>query len=156
LALTTRLACHAAVAPSLLARARQKAGVTSSYLRGRQSYNGGFCFYRYEGVDEPSLHDTYHAIAGFKLLGEETPRADEAASFLSSFPAAGVHQLYYCAFGLDLLGRSSLLSQALLESVSGLRVAPPGDRDLASSAWLQAALRAARLQQRFAGAKRRT
>lgn len=35
----------------------------SKYLLGRQSSNGGFCFYRSKYVDEPNLFDTYHAVS---------------------------------------------------------------------------------------------
>ena len=64
-----------ALSVPLTSRARQAVAEATAYLRGRQSYNGGFCFYRFEYLDEPNLRDTYHAIAALTLLGAEVPRA---------------------------------------------------------------------------------
>lgn len=135
---------------SLLSSARKVAARAERYVRSRQSYNGGFCFYRCAGVDEPNLHDTYHAVAALSLLHEKVPRAEELAQFLAGFPAAGVHQLYYCAFALELLGRSSLIAAPQLASIRSLEVVPRTEDRTASSGWLEATLRAARLKRRFA------
>ena len=121
----------------------------AEYLRSRQSCNGGFCFYRYGGLDEPNLHDTYHAVAAFRLLGEEVPRGDETSRFLAAFPAAGVHQLYYCVFALDMLGRAQL-DDGRLQSIASLTLHVPERADAASpSGWLEAALRLLRLRKRL-------
>ena len=33
------------------------------YLDSRRCRDGGYCFYRTDYVEEPSVHDTYHALA---------------------------------------------------------------------------------------------
>lgn len=137
---------HEPLPAALIGKARAAAAKAAPYLRSRQSYNGGFCFYKSMGIDEPNLHDSYHAIAAFHLLREEVPRVDELVHFLGSFPAAGVHQLYYCAFGLRLMDDAARIPAALL---GGILAPKPADSAV-STAWLQATLRAARLKQRFA------
>ncbi len=87
----------------MLARAQDAALRVAAYLRDHQSSNGGFCFYRWGGIDEPSLHDTWRALAIFNLLGLEVPRRDAALTFLRSFDGDGFDDLYHLVLALDLL-----------------------------------------------------
>jgi Prenyltransferase and squalene oxidase repeat len=61
------------------------------YLRAKQSYNGGFCFYKYAYLDQPNLRDTYrwlqstHQIVQLqcRLAGPtDTPRILDAIADL--------------------------------------------------------------------------
>lgn len=139
-----------ALAEPLVARARAATAKAGGYLRGRQSYNGAFCFYRSYGVDEPNLHDTYHAVAGFRLLRAQPPRDERLAEFLGTFPAAGVHQLYYCAFALEMLDHGALIPGPHLRNIEALGLPCHPGQGAPSSAWLEATLRALRLKGRFA------
>lgn len=75
-----------------------------AYLLGRQCADGGFSFYRSEYLEEPSLHDTWHALAALHLLGTPVPKREAIVRFIvgqavSSQPYA----LYFRVRGLDLL-----------------------------------------------------
>ena len=123
----------------------------AAYLRSRQSPAGGFCFYRWRGLDEPNLFDTWHALAALRLLGAEVPRAGQTARFLAQFPAAGADQLYYLSFSLDLLGRSERLGEERLELIRALKPRlPPTAGGPDTTAWLQSTRRLLRLKSRFA------
>ena len=136
--------------PSLRTRAREAVARAVAYLKGRQSPNGGFCFYRSEHVDEPNLHDTYHAIAALTLVGESVPRADKAAQFLADFPLYGPNYYYYWAFSLDLLGRSDLIEATDIAHIQQLPLAVPRAQDhVVTSGWLESALQVAHLKRRF-------
>lgn len=60
-----------------------------SYLCERQSASGGFCFYRWEHVDEPNLSDTWHAVAVLRGLAKQVvPNADAHARFVQGLDLA--------------------------------------------------------------------
>lgn len=84
-------------------RAHDAAARAVEYVRGHQSPEGGFCFYRWGGIDEPTLHDTWRALAIFALLGLEVPRRDEVLAFLRDFDGEGFDELHHLALALDLL-----------------------------------------------------
>jgi hypothetical protein len=131
-------------------RAQRAVAKTLDYLRGRQSANGGFCFYRWRGVDEPNLHDTWHALATFALLGAEIPRPAAAGSFVNGFRVGGFDELYYHALALDLLGVRVSVAQHLLDRIGGLDAsAPLANAQVSITGRLGNALRTARLQRRF-------
>lgn len=93
--------------PALCTRASAAAERAKRYLFGRQSPNGGFCFYRWLGVDEPTLHDTWHAVAALTLLAVEVPHRDDVVAFLRGFPCAGQDDLYHRALALARLGEGA-------------------------------------------------
>lgn len=120
----TQPAC--ALDHDLWARAAVATAKARSYLLGRQSDNGGFCFYRSEHIDEPNLHDTYHAVmAALALLGADVPRVDALARFLDRFPLYGPGYYYYYAFALDLLRRATLIDAPRLEQIRNLPIVAP-------------------------------
>ena len=136
---------------SLRTRAREAVASAEMYLRSRQSHNGGFCFYKSEHIDEPNLHDTYHAIAALTLLGAQVPRLDAVARFLTEFPLYGSNYYYYYAFSLDLLGRSDLIDATDIAHIEALPLAEPHDQDhVVTSGWLESLLQVAHLKRRFA------
>jgi hypothetical protein len=141
--LQTARAPGADLPATLLARARTAVAKAKAYIESRQSTSGGFCFYRSEYVDEPNLHDTYHAVAALTLLRAEVPRAGELARFLDEFSLLGSGYYYYYAL---------LIDAARLARIGELAVTPPpsGAR-IVTSGWLQGVLRTIRLKRRFAG-----
>jgi hypothetical protein len=122
-----------------------------SYIRSRQSDNGGFCFYRADYVDEPNLHDTYYAVAALKLLGAEVARKDRLVQFVDRFPLWGLNYLYHYAFTLDLLGQARLIDKDRLARIHSLTIAAPRAlRSGQTRAWLEDALMTLQLRRRFA------
>jgi hypothetical protein len=47
----------------------EKLARAARYIAGRQCQGGGFCVYRNVYLEEPNLSDTWHALAGLRLLG---------------------------------------------------------------------------------------
>jgi len=138
------------VPTTLASKCAHAIALAQAYIRGRQSRTGGFCFYRHGYVDEPSLGDTYYAVASLKLLNSEVPSAQKTAAYVGSARIFGLTYLYYCAFTLDLLGRGSRVGEAALEQIRKMTIAVP--RELATadmSAWLESVRKTIRLQQRF-------
>ena len=75
-----------------------------SYLLGRQSQSGGFCFYRSTYLDEPNLSDTWHAVASLQLLGEAFPKFGLLRNFVCMQPVAKqLYDLYFRTFTLKTL-----------------------------------------------------
>lgn len=57
----------------------------SAYLLGKQSPQGGFCFYRGYYLEEPNLADTWHGLAVLRnLLHAELPQWKRHAEFVVS------------------------------------------------------------------------
>jgi hypothetical protein len=77
-------------APSIDSRTNALASALDrarTYLLGRQSPSGGFCFYRGYYAEEPNLSDTWHAIAVLaNLLGVALPEKNEHANFIIAQP----------------------------------------------------------------------
>lgn len=139
------------ISAELSSQARAAAGLAAEYLRGRQSRDGGFCFYKTEYVDEPNLHDTYHAVAALTLLGEAVPRVDELVRFLDHYPLCGLNYLYFYAFTLDLVRRAMLVDAHRRAQIRDLPVTvPPAGSGTDTGAWLEGTLRTLQLKQRFA------
>lgn len=102
-------------------KAREAAVRARSYLDARQSGNGGFCFYRWQAIDEPTLRDTWHAVAALTLLGAGVPRRNDVVAFLRAFPCTGFDDRYHRALALarldagvaaDVSGRAGELDAA--------------------------------------------
>jgi hypothetical protein len=106
------------LSPSLLSEVSKCVAKARTYLLGRQSDEGGFCFYRAEGVDEPSLRDTYHAIIALKLLGTPVPDLGRLLEFVQGARLFGLTYTYFYAFTLDLLGLSSNIVARYFNRVS--------------------------------------
>lgn len=75
------------------------------YILHRLCLSGGFCHY---GLDEPNLHDTWHALAGLRILGVSLD-SKPTVRFLKSFQNhdgsfRSTAQAYLTLHGLDLLG----------------------------------------------------
>lgn len=92
--------------PALSVKARMAAVRARSYLEGRQSADGGFCFYRWQTVDEPTLRDTWHAVAALTLLGAGVPRRGDVVAFLRGFPCTGFDDRYHRGLALARLNES--------------------------------------------------
>jgi hypothetical protein len=141
---------HAGKPAALRERARRAVMVAVGYLHGRQSFNGGFCFYRWQGVDEPNLHDTWHAVAALTLVGTEVPSADETASSLDGYMATSPEALYQRAFALDRLGCVSRLGGQDFQRIRDLQPAAALASNAPIGARLGAVLHILCLQRRFA------
>jgi hypothetical protein len=119
------------------------------YLHGRQSPQGGFCFYRTAEVDEPNLFDTYHAVAALTLVGDAVARRDALLRFLASFPpTAQVSTLYYRAFVLHYLGRADLIER---NEIRRLPLAPPAPGRTPLSSVLRVLFETVRLKRLLGG-----
>lgn len=82
-----------------------KIDLAKRYILDRLCPSGGFCHY---GLDEPNLHDTWHALAGLRILGVR-PDSEATARFLRSFQEPdgsfrSAAQAYFALQGLDMLG----------------------------------------------------
>lgn len=123
----------------------------AAYIRTRQSPCGGFCFYRYRSVDEPSLGDTYCAVAALRLFGIEVPNARKTADFVSQAQVFGLTYLYFGAFTLDHLSLGSRIGEESLELIQRLPITlPEASQSIDASGWLESARKTIRLQKRFA------
>jgi hypothetical protein len=137
------------VCPALSADLRAKAGQAAirarQYLADRQSPNGGFCFYRWQGIEESNLHDTWHAVAGVTLLGEKVLRRDDVEAFLSGFESKGIDDLYHRASTFERLDVA--IDTDMRGWIDGLDAAAVfQDAALRLSARLEHALRIVRMQ----------
>lgn len=120
----------------------------AAYLCGRQSPNGGFCFYRAYGVEEPNLFDTYHAVAALAGIGCEVPKQQELLGFLRALAShAQVSALYHRSFTLEYLGRADHVDTA---AIRRLVIASPPIVHVPLAAALEQLRQAVRLKQRFA------
>ena len=120
------------------------------YIRSRQSPSGGFCFYRYSRVDEPSLGDTYYAVSGLKLFDMEVPNARKTARFVAEARTFGLTYLYFGALTLDHLGLASQISEETMQGIRSLQMAVPATASsVDTSGWLESVRKAVRLQRRF-------
>jgi hypothetical protein len=136
--------------PAARARARKAAAAAADYLRGRQSADGGFCFYRWMGVDESNLHDTWHAVAALALIGVAVPRADATATSLDGYTTLVPEAIYQRAFTLDRLGMASRLSGRDREAIGKLDPAALPSGNVPTTARFKTLLRVLCLRQRFA------
>lgn len=120
-----------------IAQARRRA---ADYLRSRQTPSGGFCFYRWGGVEEPNLADTDLALDGLRRLGQPVPNPDAVQAFVRRFadslqPDALQHRIGI----IRALGHEPAQDDRLCQAVAALRwpEPPPADAADAVSAWLQ-------------------
>ncbi len=122
----------------------------AAYIRGRQSSSGGFCFYQYGRVEDPSLGDTYYAVSALDLFGIEVRDSSRVAQFVDRARRFGLTYLYFYAFTLDRLGLASRISSAALAQIGALTITLPDEgRSVDRTGWLESARKTIRLQQRF-------
>lgn len=122
------------------------------YILGRQSPQGGFCFYRYEpwGVEEPNASDTCAAVASLRLLGVDIPRRAELAAWPCNLQAAdgGYPSLRIAEAALDALrlldGEPKYDPRSLIQGRI-LRISQRVQREGRVRQWLDSAARGARL-----------
>lgn len=55
---------------------------TAAYIRGRQTPEGGFSFYRAWGIEEPGAADTWYAVATLAALGTGPERREDCINWL--------------------------------------------------------------------------
>ncbi|MGH8317964.1 MAG: prenyltransferase/squalene oxidase repeat-containing protein [Steroidobacteraceae bacterium] len=123
----------------------------AAYIRARQSPSGGFCFYRYGSVEEPSLGDTYYAVAALRLFGIKVPNTHKTADFVGRARIFGLTYLYFSALTLDQLGLGLRISKEALELIRDLQIViPEVSKSADASGWLESTRKTIRLQQRFA------
>lgn len=120
------------------------------YVLGRQCHNGGFCFYRFEDLEEPNLGDTWHALASLRLLGADIPHRDTLLTWLNRYPTASLHRdaLFYWTFSHRLIDPEWVPDDRIRERIRQLPLQPPGQTDDVSDA-LAARLRSIRLKATF-------
>jgi hypothetical protein len=122
-----------------------------AYLRAKQSFNGGFCFYKFAYLDQPTLHDTYHALQALQLSGATIPHDQEVLRYLNQTEPLDSSELFYSVFSLDSLGQFSRVPPA-----HGARAQTLIIRRLETAAqvdatrWLESTLQTVQLQLRFA------
>ncbi len=122
----------------------------AAYILGRQSSSGGFCFYQYGQVEEPSLGDTYYAVSALDLSGIEVRDSSRVAQFVSQARRFGLTYLYFYALTLDRLGLASRIGAAAFAQIGALTIALPDERrSVDHGGWLESARKTIRLQQRF-------
>jgi len=114
-----------------------------TYLLGRQSPHGGFCFYRGYFAEEPNLSDTWHAIAALAgVLGVVLPEKNSHASFIMGQPIEPQPLvLYYRVRALLALDADDLESTQVRSAVAALQTYFP---DIATHTSLFAVLQRVR------------
>lgn len=142
-----------ALPASLKSRCSKAVAAAAAYVSGRQSPSGGFCFYRYGPLEEPSLADTYYAVSALKLCDRDVPHALQVADFVSQERLWGLTYLYFHAFTLERLGLAGRVSAGAIAQIDALTITLP-DRSRAASSqdrsgWLESVRKTIRLQQRF-------
>jgi hypothetical protein len=135
---------------ALKAKCRRALADAISYIRGRQSPSGGFCFYRHGGVDEPNLGDTYYAVAALELLDAQIPAPEKKRQFLSQSRLFGLTYLYFYVFTLDRLAPDHRITAKILEHVNSLTIGlSDAQHRVDTSDWLESARKTIRLQRHF-------
>jgi hypothetical protein len=138
-------------AGSLNSKSNAAVAKAVTYVYAKQSYNGGFCFYKYAYLDQPNLHDTYHALQALKLSGARISRSGEVLQYLSRTEPVDASGLFYCVFSFDSLGRFSLIPPAHAARVRALRFKRLRiAADVDASHWLESTVQTVQLQRRFA------
>jgi hypothetical protein len=133
-----------------VAKIRKAVAHTVTYLRDRQSPNGGFCFYRWQGLEEPSLGDTRHALATLRLLDAEIPRRAKVVAFLHGFEAAGFDGFYCRLLALAALDAAMPPDARSLERIRAFDAAAVlADEHVPTTARLERTLRIVTLQRCF-------
>jgi hypothetical protein len=130
-----------ATAVAEVAQAQRRA---TAYLLSRQTPSGGFCFYRWGGIEEPNLADTAFALDSLQRLGQPVPNPDAVQAFARRFadarqPDALQHRMAIAR----ALGQPPAQDDALRQAVAAMPWPEPpalGAGD-AVSAWLRRARR---------------
>lgn len=118
----------------------------AAYVLGRQSPQGGFCFYRSVLIDEPNLHDTYYAVRALSLLGKAVPARAALLDFLQAFSALDAHGLFFRVFIADAVGAP--MAADMGAQIAKIPIAIPAASTSLSS-WLFRCVRVVRLKYRL-------
>lgn len=99
----------AAIGEGLSAHPPAAVAAAAEYVRGRQTPDGGFSFYRSGSVEEPSPADTYYALLTLAAAGDRVPRRERCVQWLQSRQLAdgdfsGLAAAWYVTQALELLG----------------------------------------------------
>lgn len=120
-----------------------------AYLLSRQCTRGGFCFYRTEGLDEPNLSDTYHALAALSRLGLQLPNRHRMRAFSGRFPRSRQpSDLFHLTAIARLLEPRYAPDADIRSRIDALRIspAPPGESTRLTP-WLRRTSLVVRLKQ---------
>jgi hypothetical protein len=120
----------------------------TAYLDSRRCRDGGYCFYRTDYIEESSVHDTYHALAAWRLLGQPSPNRQATAGYLQDQPetSSQPYYLFYYVHALRLLGLP--VADATVAAIDTLRIAAPADAE-SFAGWLDETLKVVRLKRAF-------
>lgn len=119
----------------------------ASYLEGRQSPGGGFCFYRTDYLDEPNLCDTFHAVSALTRLGRSMPQHERVREFLGPFCAS--HQpgiLFHLISALRILQPDADVPDRVGAAIDALSVTPLPPPGRQVTGWLERTRLVARLK----------
>lgn len=92
------------------------------YLLGKQSPQGGFCFYRGYHLEEPNLADTWHGLAALShLLHAPVPQQQRHAGFVIGQPVEPQPFALYCRIrSLRVLDVADPHAEAVRHAVAAL------------------------------------
>lgn len=94
-----------------------------TYVLGKQSPRGGFCFYRGYYVEEPNLADTWHGLAALTLLGISPSEPDTHAAFVLGQPIEPQpFALYYRVRALHALEADDPMEAEVKLAVNALQI----------------------------------
>lgn len=129
---------HAAYAfdDSTATRAAVEAAVR--YLESRRCRNGGYCFYRTDSLEEPNLHDTYHAVSALCLAGPSVADVHKTLQYLESSPLDSWEHVYCRVFALHAIGENPAARPDLVRRIGEWTISAPGTSKTPLSAWLRA------------------
>jgi hypothetical protein len=122
-----------------------------AYVASRQCRAGGFCFYRTEYLEEPNLHDTYYALAAYRVANRDIQDRARTRSYLRALAPFGPQSanLYYVTSVQRWLGEPGP-DRDVTRLITALRVRTLDIFDGGSvSAWLSDTLRVLRLKHAF-------
>jgi hypothetical protein len=117
-----------AAALSVLPNPRLAAALAQAhdYLLGRQCANGGFSFYRSDYLEEPNIHDTWHAMAALHQLSPGATRREDLIRFVVGHPISEQpYALYFRVRCLCLLASPDPEFAAVRAAVAALAVTVP-------------------------------
>jgi hypothetical protein len=102
----------------------------AAYLRSRQCATGGFCFCRSDSLEEPNLHDTWHALAALRLLGGRPRRRGPFIRFVTEQAVQPQpYGLHYRVRALERLDAQDAHRLTVIAAVDALPADRPALRD---------------------------
>lgn len=107
-----------------------------AYILGRQSPQGGFCFYRGYYLEEPNLADTWYGLAALALLDVKPRNHPDHVAFVLARPVEPQpFALYYRVRALSVLSVDDPMDAEIRRAVASLQIHPldPGSTSLSAS-----------------------